>query len=99
VFLNLFWILQYVLTDKWILGQKLGIHTIKLTDHMKFKKKENQSVDASFLSTRGYKIIMGSRGKEGPGKKRRGETKWGLESGVGGEGREKYRGSRNWTEL
>ena len=33
----------YVLIDKWILGKKLGIPMIQLTDHMKHKKKEDQS--------------------------------------------------------
>jgi hypothetical protein len=36
----------YALTDKWILAQKLGIPKIQFTDHMKLKKKEDQSVDA-----------------------------------------------------
>jgi hypothetical protein len=35
------------------------------TDHMKHKKKEDQSVDASVLLRKGNKIIMGSRGLEG----------------------------------
>ena len=35
----------YALTDKWILAQKLGIPKIQFTDHMKLKKKEDQSVD------------------------------------------------------
>ena len=47
---------QYVLTDKWILAQKLRIPMIQLTDHMKFKKKENQSVNASILLRKGNKI-------------------------------------------
>jgi hypothetical protein len=46
----------YALTDKWILAQKLGIPKIKFTDHMKLKKKEDQSVGASFLHRRGNKI-------------------------------------------
>jgi hypothetical protein len=33
------------LTDKWILVQKLGIPKIQFTNHMKLKKKEDQSVD------------------------------------------------------
>jgi len=33
---------MYVLTDKWILGQKLGIPKIQFTDHMKLKKKEDK---------------------------------------------------------
>ena len=43
---------------------------------MKLKKKEDQSVDASVLLRRGNKIIKGSRGWEGLGRKRRqGEEK------------------------
>jgi hypothetical protein len=49
---------------------------IKLTDHMKLKKKEDQSVDASVLLRRGNKIIMGARGRERPGKNREGVGKW-----------------------
>jgi hypothetical protein len=37
----------YVLTDKWIIYQKLGIPKIQFTDHMKLKKKEDQSVGPS----------------------------------------------------
>ena len=37
---------------------------------MKLKKKEDQSVDVSVLLRRGNKIIMGSRGREGHGRKR-----------------------------
>jgi hypothetical protein len=32
----------YVLTDKWILAQKLRILNIQFTDHMKLKKKEDE---------------------------------------------------------
>ena len=42
---------------------------IQLTDHMKLKKKEDQSVDASVLLRRGNKIIMEGRRREGPGRK------------------------------
>ena len=42
----------YALTDKWILAQKLRRAMIQLTDHMKFKKKE-QSVGVSILLRRG----------------------------------------------
>ena len=45
---------------------------IQLTDHMKLKRKEDQRVDASVLLRRGNKIIKGSRGWEGLGRKRRG---------------------------
>ena len=51
----------YVLTDKWILGKKLGILMIQLINHMKFKKKDKQSVDASVILRMGNKIIMGGR--------------------------------------
>ena len=43
---------RFVLTDKEILGKKPGIPTIKLLDHMKLKKKEEGSVDASVLLRR-----------------------------------------------
>jgi hypothetical protein len=36
----------YVLTDEWILAQKLRIPMIKLKNHMKFNKKEDQSLGA-----------------------------------------------------
>ena len=57
---------------------------IQLTDHFKFKKKEDQSVDASVLLRRGNKIITG--GQEGLGRKRgEGKEKKGAGSGVGGD--------------
>jgi hypothetical protein len=37
---------------------KLGIPKIKFTNHMKLKKKEDQSVDTSILLRRGNKIPM-----------------------------------------
>ena len=45
---------------------------IKPIDHMKLKKKEDQSVDASVLLRRGNKIIIGGRGWEGLRRKREG---------------------------
>ena len=42
----------------WILVQKLGIPKIQFTNHMKLKKKEDQSVDTSILLRRGNKIPM-----------------------------------------
>jgi hypothetical protein len=39
----------YALTDKWILAQKFRIPKIQFTDHMKPKKKKDQTVDASVL--------------------------------------------------
>jgi hypothetical protein len=50
----------YVLTDKWILAQKLGIPEIQFTDHMKLKKKEDQSVDASVLIRKENEILTGA---------------------------------------
>jgi hypothetical protein len=35
--------------DKWILAQKFRIPKIQFTDHMKLKKKEDESLDVSFL--------------------------------------------------
>jgi len=46
----------YILTDKWILAQKLELPKIQFTDHMKFKK-DNQNIDASVLLRRGNKNI------------------------------------------
>jgi hypothetical protein len=51
---------------------------IQLTDHMKLKKKEGPSVDASILPRRKNKIITGGRGRD------LGRRGW-------GRGRGKYR--------
>jgi hypothetical protein len=48
----------YVLTDKWILAQNFGIPKIQFTNHMKLKKKEDQSMDTLILLRRGNKIPM-----------------------------------------
>ena len=48
----------FALHDKWMLAQKLGIPKIQFTDHMKLKKKEDQSADASVLLRRGNKNIL-----------------------------------------
>ena len=45
----------YAHTDKWILAQKLGIPKIQFAKHMKHKK-EDQSVDTSYLLRMGNKI-------------------------------------------
>jgi hypothetical protein len=45
---------------------------IQLTDHMMLKRKEHQRVDASVLLRTGIKIVRGSRGWEGLGRKRSG---------------------------
>jgi hypothetical protein len=44
----------------------------QLMDHMKFKRKEDQRMGASVLLRSGNKIIKGSGGWEGLGRKRRG---------------------------
>jgi hypothetical protein len=41
-----------------MLAQKLRIPKIQLTDHMKLKEKEDQSVDVSVLLRKGNKILM-----------------------------------------
>jgi hypothetical protein len=48
----------YALTDKRILAQKLRIPKLQFAKHMKLKKKEDQSVDTSFLLRMGNKIRM-----------------------------------------
>jgi hypothetical protein len=64
-----------------MLSKKLRIPMILLTDHMKPKKKEDQSMDASVLLRRGNKIITNQgRGKEGAGRERGGGGKVGAES-------------------
>ena len=62
-------------------------------DHMKLKRKEDQRVDASVLLRRGNKIIKGSRGWEGLGRKRRGGKKG--KNHIWEEMEEMYRGSGN----
>jgi hypothetical protein len=66
-----------------MLGKKLRILMIQLTDHMKLTKKENQSVDTSVLLRRGNKINVGGRGWERLGRKTRGEKEKGAGLGVG----------------
>ena len=48
----------YVLTDKWILAQKLRIPKIQFAKHKKIKKREDQWVDTSFLPRIWNKISM-----------------------------------------
>jgi hypothetical protein len=43
----------YVLINKWILVQKLGIPKIQFTNHMKLKKKEDYSMDTDIHLKRG----------------------------------------------
>ena len=49
----------YVLADKWMLAQKFRIPKIQFTDHMKLKKKEDQSMGASMFLRRGNNILTG----------------------------------------
>jgi hypothetical protein len=49
---------MYVLTDKWILAQKLRIPKIQDTKHMKLRKNEDQSVDTLPLLRIGNKTHM-----------------------------------------
>jgi hypothetical protein len=64
---------MHSLTDKWKLAPNLRILKIQFTDHMKLKKKEDQTVDASVFLRRGNKIFMGGNmeakcGSENEGK-------------------------------
>ena len=70
-----------------MLAQKLRKFTIKPTNHVKLKKKEDQIVGASILHIRGNKIIPGGRGREGPGRERGGDGKGWAGSVVGKDGR------------
>jgi hypothetical protein len=65
---------------------------IQPTNHVEYKKKEDQSVDASILHRRGNKIITGCRGREGPRREReQGGKKRRAGSGIGRNGREVQR--------
>jgi hypothetical protein len=44
-------------TDKCILAQKLQLSMIQFTDHIKLKKKQDQSVGVSVLLRKGNKIL------------------------------------------
>ena len=68
---------------------------IQLMDHMKLKRKEDQRVDAPVLLRRGNKIIKGSRGWEGLGRKRGVEGEKEGQNQVWEEMEEMYRGSGN----
>jgi hypothetical protein len=63
-------------------------------DHMKFKEKEDQSVDALILLRRGDKIITkGGKERKEPGRKRGGRRKKGGQDQVWEETGDNYRGS------
>ena len=76
----------YVLPDKWILAQRFEIPMIQQTEHMKLKKKEDQSVDVSVLPRMGNKILTEGR-EEGERKKFAG-------SGMGGDRDDRLRGRK-----
>jgi hypothetical protein len=75
----------------WILGKKLRIPTIQLSNHMELKKKEEQSVNASILHRRGNKIITGGRERGGPERERGEERKKWAGSGIGRDRGEVHR--------
>ena len=54
----------YVLTNKWILAQKLRIAKIQFSKLMKLKKKEDQSVDTLSLLRMGNKVPNGRSYRE-----------------------------------
>jgi hypothetical protein len=57
-----------------------------------YKKKEDQTVDASILHRRGNKIITGGRGRERPGRERiECRENGGSGSGIGRDGRDVQR--------
>jgi hypothetical protein len=49
----------FALTDKWILAQMLRIPKIQFTEHMKLKKREDQSAAASILLRKWNEILKG----------------------------------------
>ena len=62
------------LTDKRILAQKFRIPKIQFTKHMKLKKKEDQSVDTSFLFRIWNKVPMERVTETEFGAKKEGKT-------------------------
>jgi hypothetical protein len=48
----------YALSEKWVLTEKLRIPKIQFTEHIKVKKKEDQSVGASVFLGSGNKILI-----------------------------------------
>jgi hypothetical protein len=63
-----------VCTDKWNLAQKLGIPKIQFTDHMKLKKKEDQSVDAPVLLRTVNKVLTGENTETKSGAETKGKV-------------------------
>jgi hypothetical protein len=62
----------------------------QFSDHMKLNKTEGQSMDAP-IPLRGNKIMMGGRGREGPGRRGKRREKGRAGSGMGRDRREVQR--------
>jgi hypothetical protein len=77
----------YVLTDKWLLVQKLTMPMRQSTYHMELRRKKDQGVNASALHWGGNMVIVGGGGREGPGR----ERGWGGNNGVVSRTRENVR--------
>jgi hypothetical protein len=78
---------MYVLTDKWLLAQKIRIPMMYPTEPKKLNKKQGPSEDVSIPLRRGNKIIMGGRGRRDlGGSGERGQDQVSEESG------ERFRG-------
>ena len=88
-----------VLTEKWILAQKLTIPMIQPTDFMELRRKEYEGVDVSVLHWVGNRMIMGGAGRGRPGSKRRKGGNKGRPHQELKEIWERYRGSENWTKI
>jgi hypothetical protein len=58
----------------WILAQKLRISKIQFIDHMKLKKKEDQSMDTSILLKKGNNIHKGGNTETTCGAETEGKT-------------------------
>jgi hypothetical protein len=79
--------------------QKLRIPMIQLKNHMKFNKKEDQSVGASNLLRRGNKIIMAGRGRGDLGGRGKGRGRKKGQDQVWDETGETSRGTGECVEI
>ena len=61
-------------SNKWILAQNFVVPKTQFTDHMKLKKKKDQSADNLDFLRRGNKIPMGRDREEMCGAKTEGKT-------------------------
>jgi hypothetical protein len=88
----------YVLTDKWILTQKLTMQMVQPTDNMEHRRKKDKGVDASVLHWRGIRWLweMEIKSYKG-GRKEEDDIRVAIpESGVAWE---RYRGSGNRMKI